>query len=99
MIVAIDGPAGVGKSTVAKLLASRLGFLYLDTGALYRSVAWAVLEHGIEPGNAGAVAGVLPKLSLQMQSKHNIVTVSMNGKDVTKELRTPAVSEAASVVS
>ena len=99
MIVAIDGPAGVGKSTVAKLLASRLGFLYLDTGALYRSVAWAVLEHGIEPGNAEAVAGLLPKLSLQMQVKHNIVTVSMNGKDVTKELRTPAVSEAASVVS
>lgn len=99
MIVAIDGPAGVGKSTVAKLLASRLGFLYLDTGALYRSVAWAVLEHGLEPGNAEAVAELLPKLSLQMQVKHNIVTVSMNGKDVTKELRTPAVSEAASVVS
>ena len=99
MIVAIDGPAGVGKSTVAKLLASRLGFLYLDTGALYRSVAWAVLEHGLEPGNAEAVVELLPKLSLQMQVKNHIVTVSINGKDVTKELRTPAVSEAASVVS
>ena len=52
MIVAIDGPAGVGKSTVAKLLASRLGFLYLDTGALYRAVAWGVLRHGIEPTDA-----------------------------------------------
>jgi CMP/dCMP kinase len=99
MIVAIDGPAGVGKSTVAKLLASRLGFLYLDTGALYRSVAWAVLKHGLEPADAKAVAGLLPKLSLQMHVTNNEVTVSMNGKNVTKELRTPAVSAAASVVS
>jgi cytidylate kinase len=99
MIVAIDGPAGVGKSTVARLLASRLGFLYLDTGALYRSVAWAVLRHGLEPANAEAVAGLLPKLSLHMQVVDNDVTVSVNGSDVSKELRTPAVSAAASVVS
>src|SRR6478672_2227811 len=99
MIVAIDGPAGVGKSTVAKLLASRLGFLYLDTGALYRAVAWGVLTHGVEPADAEAVAGLLPKLSLQMEVTSNDVTVCMNGKDVTKELRTPAVSAAASVVS
>lgn len=99
MIVAIDGPAGVGKSTVAKLLASRLGFLYLDTGALYRSVAWAVLKHGLEPGNAEAVSALLPKLALHMQVIGKEVMVSMNGVDVTKELRTPAVSEAASVVS
>ncbi|HTL62983.1 MAG TPA: (d)CMP kinase [Nitrospira sp.] len=99
MIVAIDGPAGVGKSTVAKLLAARLRFLYLDTGALYRAVAWAVLKHGIEPGNAEAVAALLPKLSLQMQLPGNDVAVSVNGQDVSTELRTPAVSEAASVVS
>jgi len=67
MIVAIDGPAGVGKSTVAKVLASRLRFLYLDTGALYRSVAWAVLQQGVEPANAEAVAELLPNLSLQMR--------------------------------
>jgi cytidylate kinase len=99
MIVAIDGPAGVGKSTVAKLLASRLGFLYLDTGALYRAVAWAVLQHGTEPMDAEAVAKLLPKLSLHMEVTNKDVTVSINGKDVTKELRTPAVSAAASVVS
>jgi CMP/dCMP kinase len=99
MIVAIDGPAGVGKSTVAKLLASRLGFLYLDTGALYRSVAWAVLKHGLEPADAKAVGGLLAKLSLQMHVTNNDVTVSINGTDVTNELRTPAVSAAASVVS
>ncbi len=66
MIVAIDGPAGVGKSTVAKLLASQLGYLYFDTGSLYRSVAWAVLENGLNPDDSHAVAGLLPKLSLQM---------------------------------
>jgi cytidylate kinase len=99
MIVAIDGPAGVGKSTVAKLLASRLGFLYLDTGALYRSLGWAVLKHRVEPADAKAVEGLLGKLSLQMQVTNNDVSVSVNGMDVTRELRTPAVSEAASVVS
>lgn len=99
MIVAIDGPAGVGKSTVAKLLASRLGFLYLDTGALYRAVAWAVLNHKTEPLDGEAVAKLLPKLSLRMEVTNKDVSVSINGKDVTQELRTPAVSAAASVVS
>ena len=99
MIVAIDGPAGVGKSTVAKLLASRLGFVYLDTGALYRSVGLAVLHHGIQPGDEKAVGGLLPKLSLKIEVTNNTVYVSLNGKDVTGELRTPAVSAAASIVS
>jgi CMP/dCMP kinase len=99
MIVAIDGPAGVGKSTVAKLLASRLGYLYLDTGSLYRSVAWAVLESDLNPEDSNAVAVLLATLSLQMQVKNNSVYVSVNGKDVTDELRTPAVSAAASIVS
>jgi len=99
MIVAIDGPAGVGKSTVAKLLASRLKYLYLDTGALYRAVAWAVLQNGFDSSDASAVAGLLPKLSLQMEFMNEAVAVRLNGKDITGELRTPAVSAAASVVS
>ena len=99
MIVAIDGPAGVGKSTVARLLASRLGFLYLDTGALYRAVAWAVLNHKTEPLDGEAVAKLLPNLSLHMEVTNKDVTVSINGKDVSQELRTPAVSAAASVIS
>ena len=99
MIIAIDGPAGVGKSTVARLLASRLGYLYLDTGSLYRSVAWAVLENRLNPEDPDAVARLLPNLSLQMHVKNKAVYVSVNGKDVTGELRTPAVSAAASVVS
>jgi CMP/dCMP kinase len=99
LIVAIDGPAGVGKSTVAKLLASRLGYLYLDTGALYRATAWAVIESGLDPADATAVAALLPSLSLQMPLHHGAGTVLVNGRDVTGELRTPAVSSAASVVS
>ncbi len=99
LVVAIDGPAGVGKSTVAKLLASRLGYLYLDTGALYRATAWAVIESGRDSEDAEAVAALLPTLSLQMQFQHGAAMLLVHGKDVTGDLRTPAVSAAASVVS
>ncbi len=99
MIVAIDGPAGVGKSTVARLLASRLKFLYLDTGALYRAVALAVLRSGVDPAETDAVAELLPKLSLEMDFKNETPAIRLNGTNVTGELRTPAVSSAASVVS
>ncbi len=99
MIVAIDGPAGVGKSTVAKLLASRLKYLYLDTGALYRAVAWAVLQEGRDPGDADAVGELLVRLSIKMEFWKDGAVVSVNGKDVSGELRTPTVSAAASVVS
>ncbi len=99
LIVAIDGPAGVGKSTVAKLLASRLGYLYLDTGALYRATAWAVIESGRDPADVAAVAALLPTLSLHMQFHQGVATVFVNDRDVSSELRTPMVSAAASVVS
>jgi cytidylate kinase len=99
MIVAIDGPAGVGKSTVARLLASRLKYLYLDTGALYRAVALAVLQSGLDPAEPDAVAELLPKLSIGMDFKQDAAAVRLNGKDVTGGLRTPAVSSAASLVS
>jgi cytidylate kinase len=99
LIVAIDGPAGVGKSTAAKSLATRLGYLYLDTGALYRATAWAVIESGIDPADAVAVAALLPGLSIQLPLHDGTATVFVNGKDVTGALRTPEVSSVASVVS
>src|SRR5262245_1327843 len=99
LIVAIDGPAGVGKSTVAKLLASRLGYLYLDTGALYRATAWAVIEAGLDPTDTAAVSALLPTLSIHMQFHQGTAAVSVNDRDVTTELRSPTVSAGASVVS
>lgn len=99
MIVAIDGPAGVGKSTVAKLLASKLRFLYLDTGSLYRAVAWAVIRNRIDPADADAVSAILPGLSVQMRFENGAAVVEVNRQDISSELRTPEVSAAASVVS
>ncbi|HSA85107.1 MAG TPA: (d)CMP kinase [Nitrospira sp.] len=99
MIIAIDGPAGVGKSTVAKLLAARLGYLYLDTGALYRAVAWKTLRSRIRPTDREQVTKLLPAISIHMQFHNGTMQVFLDGIDVTGELRTPEVTEAASVVS
>ena len=66
LIIAIDGPAGVGKSTVARLLALRLGYLYLDTGALYRAVAWKVRDAGLSPEDRDAIQALLPETTLRM---------------------------------
>lgn len=99
MIIAIDGPAGVGKSTVARQLASRLGYLYLDTGALYRAVAWKTLRSGIDPADREQVTALLPSLAIQMLFQNGAMLVLVNEVDVTNELRTPDVTAAASVVS
>ncbi|HEU5093355.1 MAG TPA: (d)CMP kinase [Nitrospira sp.] len=99
MIIAIDGPAGVGKSTVAKLLAARLGYLYLDTGALYRAIAWKTLQSRIRPTDHDQVTTLLPITSIHMRFHQCAMQVLVDGIDVTAELRTPEVTEAASVVS
>lgn len=99
MIIAIDGPAGVGKSTVAKLLAVRLGYLYLDTGALYRAVAWKTLQSRIRPTDLEQVTKLLPATSIHMQFYNGAMQVLVDGIDVTGELRTPDVTAAASIVS
>lgn len=99
MIIAIDGPAGVGKSTVAKLLAARLGYLYLDTGALYRAVAWKALHTKVHPTDSEQVVKLLETTLLHMQFQDGAMQVLVDGIDVTGELRTPDVTVAASVVS
>jgi CMP/dCMP kinase len=88
MVIAIDGPAGAGKSTVARAAAERLGFTYLDTGAMYRAVALALMERD---GNAAEVAEAL---DIDLGER-----VIVDGRDVTEAIRTPEVSEAASQVS
>ncbi len=99
MIIAIDGPAGVGKSTVAKLLAARLGYLYLDTGALYRAFAWKTLQSRIRPTDLEQVTGLLPTTTIHMQFHNGAIQVLVDGIDVTGELRTREVTAAASIVS
>ncbi len=99
MIVAIDGPAGSGKSTTARRVAEALGWLYLDTGAMYRAVALAFLDTGL-PFTADAAERVLPGLQLDLRrDADGALRTFLHGEDVTGRLRTPEVSEAASRVS
>ena len=99
LIIAIDGPSGVGKSTVARLLALRMGYLYLDTGALYRAVAWKVRDAGLGPDDRDAITALLPEMTLRMACGPEQAHVLVDGRDITCELRTPAVTALASMVS
>ena len=93
MIIAVDGPAGAGKSTVAKLLASRLDLLYIDTGAMYRALTLAVLGRGIDPSDAQAVASLAEKTSISLVPvPRGAAKVLLDGKDVSLEIRTPQVT-------
>jgi cytidylate kinase len=95
MVIAIDGPAGAGKSTVARALAERLGFTYLDSGAMYRSVALATLRAGADPDDRAAVTAIARALELEMTPGR----VAIGGEDVSGAIRAPDVSAAASRVS
>jgi cytidylate kinase len=95
MVIAIDGPAGAGKSTVARAVADALGFTYLDSGAMYRSVALAGLEAGADLDDPAQMAEVAAALDLTMEDGR----VTLGGRDVSEEIRTPRVSAAASRVS
>lgn len=97
--VAIDGPAGAGKSTIARAVAKALGFIYVDTGALYRSIALYTLSKGIDPSDAEQVVLLLNDIKVELSFQNGEQRVLLCGKDVTASIRTPEVSMAASKVS
>ena len=97
--IAIDGPAGAGKSTAAKLAAKELGFIYIDTGALYRSIGVAALRKGYDTTDAEKVNSLLPEISLSLKFVDGEQRVILNGEDVSREIRLPEASMAASNVS
>lgn len=94
LVVAIDGPAGSGKSTVARALADALGWAFLDTGAMYRAVTWAALERGLDLGDAAALGALADALVITTRPR-----VSVDGRDVEDEIRTEAVNVGVSTVA
>lgn len=97
--VAVDGPAGAGKSTIARRAAAALEFVYVDTGAIYRTLAFAVTDAGIAPDDSAAVAAFLPRLDLRMQWENGVQHMLLADRGVTEEIRRPEISAAASLVS
>lgn len=98
-VVAIDGPAGTGKSTVAGQLAQRIGAHYLDTGAMYRAATLAVLRAGVDPDDAAGVEEAVAPLEIRLVQDGEDTVVYLDGEDVSREIRTDAVTAAVSAVS
>ncbi len=99
MIIAIDGPSGAGKSTLGKMLAKRLKLLYLDTGAMYRAVALAVLQNGIDFNEKAKIAKIAENARIELIGEPEELMVFLDGTDVSAEIRTLEAAQAASVVS
>lgn len=97
--IAIDGPAGAGKSTIAKIIAKRLGFIYVDTGAMYRAMALYLLEQGIDAGDTGAIEEACKKADISIVYQNGEQQVLLNGLNVTGRLREEAVGNMASISS
>ncbi len=95
VVVAIDGPAGAGKSTIGKALARRLGLTYLDTGAMFRAVAWLARHHGIDPQSAAEITHLARRMDLRQTGD----SVVVDGHDVTTDIRTIEIGELTSVVA
>lgn len=93
ILIAIDGPAGAGKSSTAKAVAKRLGLPYLDTGALYRAAAWQVRHKGIDPKNSSAVARMIEKTDFIFLEDESGTRIWINDKEITNELRSPELSK------
>ena len=98
--IAIDGPSGAGKSTLARSIAAKLEYLYVDTGAIYRTIGLYALEKGIDPKDEAAVTASLPDIRVELAyGEDGLQHMLLNGRDVTKEIRLPEVSLYASAVS
>lgn len=97
--VAIDGPSGAGKSTLSRAVAKTLGYLYVDTGALYRAIGVAALRAGVDPGDEKAVEALLPSIQVNLQYVEGDQHVFLNGEDVSAAIREEQVGMAASAVS
>ncbi len=99
MIIAIDGPSGAGKSTLGRLIARELKLLYIDTGAMYRAAALAVIESGVSTRDERAVADVVERADINLAGDPASLQVMLDGRDVSEEIRTEEVSHSASVIS
>ena len=97
--IAIDGPGGAGKSTVAKAVAKELGIVYVDTGALYRTVGYYVRSRNTDPKDADAVTALLPEIKIEVRYEGGVQRVYLNGEDLGDAIRTPEMSMYASAVS
>ena len=99
MIIAIDGPAGSGKSTVAQLIASRLNFKYIETGSMYRAVAWKAQQAGIDPEDAERISEVARKISIEFLPGTERQKVMVDGEDLTPLLKTEIIGRLAAIVA
>ena len=97
--IAIDGPSGAGKSTVAKAVAKRLGIIYVDTGALYRTVGYYVRSRNVDPKDAAGVDALLPEIHVDLKYENGVQIVTLNGENLGDRIRTPEMSLYASAVS
>ena len=98
--IAIDGPSGAGKSTLAKSVSKTLGYLYVDTGAIYRTIGYAAFSKGVAPKDGEAVAALLPELEIGLHyGEDGLQHMTLNGTDVTDQIRLPEISLYASAVS
>ena len=99
LLITIDGPAGAGKSTAARALASRLGYAYFDTGALYRAVAWVVRRAGIDCTDAGAMETLLSSIDFHVSLEEGVTRTVIDNEEITEQLRSPEISRLASIVA
>ncbi len=103
LIIAIDGPSAVGKSTIAKLIAQKLGYLYIDTGAIYRAITWKVLQKNIDLNNEDLVSDLVSKIHVSIKKIYRnfkkYYCIFVNGEDVTEEIRNPKIDQNVSQIA